>query len=162
MDNRIRYSATAKTLEVIGWLALAVLILIPAFWHSRLPEQIPTHFGFSGLPDDYSGKAAIWALPVVGTFLFLLLSAINLFIVARPPLNPKLKPQELSMLCKIILLMQLLKTLLILAFVYIVLQVIRVSNGEATGLGAWFLPVFIGLMLILPPVFLVWGRRRPM
>lgn len=85
MDNRIRYSATAKTLEVIGWLALAVLILIPAFWHSRLPEQIPTHFGFSGLPDDYSGKAAIWALPVVGTFLFLLLSAINLFIVARPP-----------------------------------------------------------------------------
>ncbi|NCA86703.1 MAG: DUF1648 domain-containing protein [Clostridia bacterium] len=162
MNERIRYSATAKILEIIGWLALAVLILIPALWYSRLPEQIPTHFGMNGLPDDYSGKAAIWALPVVGTFLFLGLTAINLFIVARPSRHAQLKPHELAMLPKIILLMQLLKTLLILAFVYIIMQAIRVSNGEATGLGAWFLPVFIGLMFILPPVFLVWGRRRPL
>jgi uncharacterized membrane protein len=162
MGNRIRFSATAKILEAVGWIALTVLILIPALWYSRLPEQIPTHFGFNGQPDAYSGKAAIWALPVVGTFLFLGLTAINCFIISRPSRYAQLKPHELAMLPKVILLMQLLKTLLIVAFVYIVMQAIRVSNGEAIGLGTWFLPLFIGLMFILPPVFLVWGRRRPL
>jgi uncharacterized membrane protein len=162
MNERIRYSATAKILEVIGWLALAILILIPTLWYSRLPEQIPTHFGFNGLPDDYSSKSAIWALPVIGAVLFLGLTAINLFVVARPSRNAKLKPQELAMLPKIILLMQFLKVLLVVALAYIALQAIRVSNGEATSLGAWFLPLFLGLMVILPIAFLVRGRRGPL
>jgi uncharacterized membrane protein len=160
MGERIRFSATAKIFEAISWVALAALILIPAIWYDRLPEQIPTHYGFGGMPDHHSGKGAIWMLPAIGVVLFLLFSGINLLLTARPSRYEKPKPEELIKLPKIILLMQLLKVFLSLTFVYIIIQTIRVTSGEAEGLGAWFLPVFIGLLLIFPPVFMVWVFRK--
>jgi len=51
--------------------------------------------------------------------------------------------------------MQIIKLMLSVAFAYILWQTIRVSLGEAEGLGVWFLPAFIVLMTFLPIVFLV-------
>jgi uncharacterized membrane protein len=160
MRERVRFSATAKILEAISWIALAALLLIPTIWYGQLPEQIPTHYGFSGLPDHYSGKGALWMLPVIGVVMFLLFSGINLLLTARPSRYEKRKPEELSMLPKVILLMQLFKVFLTMTFAYIALQTIRVAHGEAEGLGAWFLTVFIGVILISPLVFLIRVFRK--
>jgi uncharacterized membrane protein len=160
MGERIRFSAAAKILEAISWVALAALIVIPAIWYGQIPEETPTHYGFSGMPDHHSGKGALWMLPAIGVVMFLLFSGINLLLTARPSRYEKPKPEELRMLPKIILLMQFLKVFLTLTFVYIIVQTIRVTNGKAEGLGAWFLPVFIGMILIFPPVFLVWAFRK--
>lgn len=44
----------------------ALPILMGLLLWSRLPEQIPTHFGFNGEPDDWSSKAfAVFGLPLI-------------------------------------------------------------------------------------------------
>jgi hypothetical protein len=35
-----------------------------------LPAIVPTHFGFSGVPDGAGPKASLWALPVLCTVLY--------------------------------------------------------------------------------------------
>ncbi len=159
MSDRVRFSTAAKILEVISWVALVALIVIPAIWYGQLPEQIPTHYGFSGTPDHYGAKSAIWILPVIGVVMFLLFSGINLLLTARPSRYAKPKPEELIMHRKIIVLMQLFKVFLTATFAYIVIQTIRVAHGEAADLGAWFLPTFFGVIVILLPGFLVWSVK---
>lgn len=57
----------------LTWLMLAIpLVFIAVFWN-KFPNQIPTHFGMNGEPDDYSGKVAgIFLLPGINIGIYLL------------------------------------------------------------------------------------------
>jgi uncharacterized membrane protein len=67
------------------WLTLLVpFIFIAAYWNS-FPDQIPTHFGMDGKPDDYSGKAfGLFSLPVLNILMYFL-------FIALPLIDPKRK-----------------------------------------------------------------------
>jgi len=58
----------------LSWIIiLAPFVMIITCW-DRFPEQIPTHFGLDGKPDDYSGKAfGLFLLPGINIGLYLLL-----------------------------------------------------------------------------------------
>lgn len=67
-----------------------IIILLPfvylAYVYNSLPAQVPTHFGISGQPDDYSRKQSIW-----GICGFLAGVSILLFLLLRflPNIDPK-------------------------------------------------------------------------
>jgi len=73
-----------KTLKKDGliWIALLAPFVFIAIYWDQFPEQIPTHFGLDGKPDDYGGKA----------FGLLLLPLLNLgmyfFFLVIPKIDP--------------------------------------------------------------------------
>lgn len=71
---------TVKKDWLIWLIILSPLVLIIFSWND-FPDQIPTHFGIDGQPDDYSGKAfGLFLLPGINLlmyFLFLVLPKID-------------------------------------------------------------------------------------
>jgi len=80
-----------KTLKKDGltWLLIgSPLVMIIACWN-KFPEQIPTHFGMNGQPDDYSGKAfGLLLLPVINAAMYLLFKVL-------PQIDPRGKNYKL-------------------------------------------------------------------
>jgi uncharacterized membrane protein len=67
---------------LVGAAALGALLLVaalPLLWN-QLPDRVPTHFGFSGQPDDWGAKSTLLGLPLVG-----LVMCAGLLLLARVP-----------------------------------------------------------------------------
>ena len=68
-----------KTIEVAGLMVLAFLYWITYSalnGAERLPDRIPTHFDISGQPNAWGSPNFLWLLPVIGTGLYLLMTAL--------------------------------------------------------------------------------------
>lgn len=75
--------------KYIREISLWILVLIPygylALIWKDLPGQVPTHFGISGKPDDWSGRSALLLLPTaIPLFIYLL-------TLVLPAFDPKKK-----------------------------------------------------------------------
>lgn len=69
-----------KTMEVAGLMVLAFLYWIT--WSALngsepLPGRIPTHFDISGQPNAWGSPQLLWLLPMIGTGLYLLMTALG-------------------------------------------------------------------------------------
>ncbi len=130
-------------LEMIMFIGLIALILIPVFYYKDLPEMIPTHFNAKGAPDDYNSKSMIWFLPIIGLFL-----AAGLFVLNKSPhvFNyPKaLTIDNASKYYKnSTRLIRVLNLIITWAFVFVLYKSVQVVLGDSENLGIWFLPVFL-------------------
>ena len=67
-------------------LALAPLVLV-AVCYSRLPDQVPMHWGIDGAVDRYGSKNELWAMGALGPVLALLFQFL-------PRLDPKRRSYE--------------------------------------------------------------------
>lgn len=158
--TKIRFRFTDKLLEAGSVLATLALIVIPLAYYHNLPAEVPTHYNFEGLPDDWGARASVWALPVIGILLYAGLTALNRFVVMKPDEKSLTRKSEPIAREKILTLMQSLKLFLGAAFAYVVWMTVKIALGQAEGLGAWYLPTFIVLMTFLPILFLLSGSRK--
>lgn len=130
-------------LELISLASIIGMILIIFQFWADLPQQIPTHFGTSGQADEWGNKNAIFQLPVIAVFLYLLLTIINQFphIFNYPwkitEENARIQYQIARISLTII------KTEILLFFTYVQWSTIQVSLGKYTDLGILFLPIFL-------------------
>lgn len=62
-----------KVLTLFNVLGVVSLFTIPAIFYGDLPDQIPIHYNFQGEPDNWSGKKMIFFMPIIGSFLCLLM-----------------------------------------------------------------------------------------
>lgn len=125
------------------------------FW-PKLPETIPTHFGFSGEPDGWGSKSTLLILAATAFGLYLLLTVVGFF---PHTYNYPFKITEKNALAQYKLakgLMNWLNLEIIWFFVYIVWITIMVSLEKSTGLGQ--LSVFVFLALIFGTVGLYFYR----
>jgi uncharacterized membrane protein len=151
---KLELTTTDKIFEFIGWA------LIPAIWvlaiinYNNLPDTIPIHFNGSGQADGFGGKGNILTLPVIATILFVGLTILNKFPhVFNYPVNITID-NALRQYTNATKMIRYLKLIIVLIFGLIVLQVIRNVNGQASGLGIWFLPLTFGLIFI-PVIYFV-------
>lgn len=131
------------TLEALAILGLLFLIVYPLYHYSSLPEEIPSHFGASGRPDDYQSKNIIWAFPALGVFIYLLLTMIS-----RVPhtfnYTVKITEKNATTQYQIALrMMSALKAIILFAFAYISFTSIQIALGNKRELGYWFLPILL-------------------
>ncbi len=141
-------------LEITGIVALIAMIVLPAIYWSELPDLVPRHFNAQGQPDAWSKKEFLWVLPLVSLVLF-----TGLYYVTTIP--HKLNyPQEISeenafaRYKSMSRTMRILNTIIAVAFAYIFYSTLQIALGVATGLGVWFIPIFLIATLIIP-VFLI-------
>jgi len=143
LRNRDKTELFIELLAVSGIVGSAFLYL---FSISSLPEMIPTHFDFSGKPDDWGSKYNIIIPFIVALFLYILLTGTWLFIANYKypaKINPALREIQAVFAKKLILI---LKAELSWVFFYILYKTIQVTNGNAEGLGQGFIFVFLTII----------------
>jgi len=148
----IEKDKTDKVVEVIGLIALLILILLPLYYFNSLPDEIPRHFDHKGDPTAFSGKNIIWLFPAIGAAMYVALS----WLTRYPHLYNYIKPitadnaeEQYRGATKLI---RILNTVIVCLFAYIQFVILKTAMGEISGLGAWFLPMF--LLLVFAPI--VW------
>ncbi|RLG27305.1 hypothetical protein DRO03_12195 [Methanosarcinales archaeon] len=143
-------------------LAFVNLLLVVACWaivfyyYPMLPEKIPTHFSFHGLPDEWGNKSTIFEVPLIQTGVFLFLFTASLLVKRYPQIcnfsvDPELLPPEgkeelYSLTC------DLLFTLSIginLFFAYIACTTINVALGIWGGVNGYITGLLIGIPLFV-------------
>jgi len=131
-------------LEALAWFFLIALIILPLFYYNQLPEQIPGHFNAKGEVDDYTSKGFIWVLPIIGTALFALLHILskdkNLKVNGPSHVSPEELDHQRLVGRK---LLNALKIVIPVSFLYINYKTILTGLGKANGLGPYFLYIFL-------------------
>ena len=134
-------------LLLLGFLALLGATLFIVLRWDSIPAEIPTEFGGAGRPEDYQAKSSLWGMLTAG-WLF---SAAMAVVGRMPALWKKnggfvrvstlriggvtIGPNWLSM--------DLMSLLIALLFSYL-----SICSALCRPLGAWFLPVFCGVLLL--------------
>jgi uncharacterized membrane protein len=136
--------------ELISFALLVVLISLPLIYINSMPERIPVHFDINGVADGFGGKSTLWILPLTGAFTYLLLTIVSRF----PEIyNFPVKITEENALVQYRLatrFIRLLKTVILILFLFLCHKTIGLALGKTSGLGKAFLPVF--LILTFGPV----------
>ena len=144
----IQLTPSDKTLEVLTMAAMGAYLVYIIFSYTKLPAQIPFHFGPSGEPDAWSSKATIFMLPAIALFIYILLTVINKYphtfnyLAKITPENAAFHYQKA---CSLIVR---LKAAIVFSFMYISWRTIAITEGRATGLGQWFIVVMLGLIFL--------------
>lgn len=147
MTSRPPHIASPRTaidyvFEGLAVLGLLLLVLLPSFSWSSLPERIPTHFNASGEADAWGDRAGIFILPSVAFVMYLIISVAACFPARLNYLweiNERNAARQYQLARRMLLVLKFEVTWLML---YIVWMTIQVAHGHKSGLGAAFLPIF--------------------
>ena len=141
-------------MEILSLLSVLATVALPVLLWSRVPLQVPTHYDFFGQPDTWGTRNMIWVVVGVAIFEYALLT-----IVARYPRLHNY-PWAVTAGNREVLyawsrrLLSTLKLQLQLSFLYMVLCMMR-----ARPLGAWFLPLVLGILALTLVVYFREGRK---
>jgi uncharacterized membrane protein len=146
-------------INVLSWVLLVVLLVIPLAYWTELPNSLPTHFNFRGTPDCFGTKVSVWTLPILGTVLLSLLSLLN----KVPHLfnyPVEITMQNASRLYALgIRMMGLIKLVLVVWLNAINFKSIQIGLGKTHELGSGYMPVFVCILLFLIVIFMVKSKR---
>ncbi len=159
MKTRAKFNLTLtptdRMLEMAGWVVLGVLWILSVWSFSFLPDIIPTHFGASGQADGHGSKATIFLLPVIATITSLGITALSkhphLFNFPVE-LTPENSERQYTNAVRMIRFM---KLSLSITFTLIVFGMIQSAQGKSDGLGVWFLPFTLALIVVPTMYFMV-------
>lgn len=147
-------STSDRFIESAAWMVLILMWIIVLINYRDLPEAIPSHFNTAGQPDDSGSKEFIFILPVIGTFVFLLLTVLQGFPYA---FNYPVKITEKNALAQYtnaLRMIRYLKLIILGIFSLITIFTISTAEGLSTGLGIWFVPFFM-IAVFVPLVYFI-------
>ncbi len=130
-------------LTVLTLAFVTGLVLYPAMSYNELPAQVPVHFNASGTVDNFGNKGNIWILPILGLVTVIGLSVLNRFphIFNYPVPVTEENAEELYQ--NATRMIRALTFTIAAGFFYIEYRSVNSALGNTSGLGSWFLPIFI-------------------
>jgi uncharacterized membrane protein len=147
---KIKLDTADKVLEAVALVALLTTAAIIAINIPNLPNIIPNHFDFNGVPNQYGSKNTLWAVVAVSVFIYMLIGIISMFPESfNYPSQKNDKESQYKLGTKLV---RSLKAS-ILIFILIVSVVIIQSAKTGTAKGAGWL---IALILIIVFGNLIW------
>lgn len=152
---KIRLTPADKITETFGWGIIVATWSVVLMNYAQLPDIIPTHYNGAGVADGFGDKQSIFALPLLATVLFTGLGILNTFPHAFNypiEITPENALRQYTVATRMI---RWLKVVMALIFGAISYQTIQYAMGAGEGLGAWFLPLTIGLIVVPLIYFLI-------
>ena len=150
---------TDKILEAISIVLLALLWVMVIVGYMNLPEIIPVHFNGAGDPDSYGDKNTLFLLPVIGSFIYFVLTLLN----GKPHTfnyPVAITPQNAENQYRIaVRMMRAIKVSVLLVFCAIEYGSYRVAMGSQDGLGSWFI-VFVFAIIFIPMIYFIYKAFR--
>ena len=163
MSNRPKIepslTTTDKMIEFLGWIALVGIWMLALFNYSALPETIPIHYNAAGEADGFGNKSHVLTLPIIATVLFMGLTFLNKFPHKFNYPTKTTTENALHQYTNATRMIRILKLVIVVVFGLIVLKTIQNVNGNADGLGTWFLPLVLGLIFIPTAYYLTKSIR---
>ncbi len=153
-SEKPHYTKVEIILEVISISALLLFLIVTFLLWPLVPQKIPTHFGWSGLPDSWGSKGIFPTMLYVALFIFILLSIISRFpraINFPIPINEDKSKSHLQLRFSLILWT---KAELVLFTSYIGIQGIRVALGQSEGLGSYFTLILLVVLFGTSAIFI--------
>ncbi len=158
--TRPEYEPVDWLLEILALLTLFSFLGYVIYIYQQLPDIIPTHFNAAGLADDYGGKNDIWMLPGVTVLLYFMLTLVN-FIPHKFNYPTKITPQNaVRQYALATRLIRILKVVIMVMFFYIGYATVSVSYGKSSGIGVWFIPVFLGFVFIPMIIYFIRSSKK--
>jgi uncharacterized membrane protein len=135
-------------LEWVGKIGLAIMWFLAAYAFFELPDTIPIHFNVSGKADSYGNKLTLLGLPVLATIIYLGLTQLNKYPHLFNYMTTITEDNAEKQYTIATRMLRLLKLAILVIFSLIILFTYLTTIGVADGLGGWFLPVTIALVVI--------------
>lgn len=66
-------STLERILILLSTVFIIIIWLLPIAMWSKIPDIVPSHFSFSGIPDKWSSKSSLLILPVITTIIYIFL-----------------------------------------------------------------------------------------
>ena len=141
--------------ELVALTGLVFAAAVVADFYSRLPERIATHFNAEGVANGLGARSTLWVLVGIAVLLYLILSVVGSLqgvVSLKEPLAPD---REKVVLAESMALVGWVKAEVCWMFAYICLAMVRNGMGLQVGLGWWFLPATLVVVLGTCAVYLV-------
>jgi uncharacterized membrane protein len=145
---KLTLSRLDNKLELTSRIFLFVLwgLTVYTFW--KLPTTIPTHFNASGQADDYGNKLTLLILPILATIIYFGLTQLNKYPHIFNYMTKITEDNAQKQYTIATRMLRFLKLAILVIFSLIILFTYLTTIGATNGLGFWFLPLTIGLLLI--------------
>ena len=144
---KLTLSPLDTKLELTGKLFLVVMWGLTLYTFLKMPPTIPIHFNVSGKADGYGNKMTVLILPILATIIYVGFTALNkhpyLFNYMTTITDQNAEKQytiATRMLRKV-------KLAILVIFSLIILFIYFTTTGVTDGLGSWFLPFTLGLIM---------------
>lgn len=146
-------------IEVLSMTLLVLMIIYTIVEYKQLPDTIPTHFNAQGIADDFNNKSMIWGLPIFGIVMYAGLFTINRFPHIHNYMVNITEENALKNYRFSTRIVRGVNFFTVMLFVYIQYTIIASAKGKSVTLGSWFLPVVLGLSLLLPILILIYQNK---
>jgi uncharacterized membrane protein len=133
--------------ELLALAGVVFSVAMVADFYSRLPERIATHFNAAGVANGLGARSVLWVLVGIAVLLYLILSVVGSLqgvVSLKRPLTPE---REKVVLAESIEMVGWIKVEVCWMFAYLCLAMVRNGMGLQVGLGWWFLPVTLVVVL---------------
>ena len=159
MDNNRPFLKIEKE-NIDYFLEYCALIVLIAIWgftiyhFNKLPDNIATHFDLSGKPNEFGSKYTIWVLPIIITFVYILIYNLN-----RSPykFNYLIKITEQNAYKQYKLASRMMRVILFnitIMFAYITFKEIDGAYTKSSALEWWFIPLLL-CATIIPTFYMI-------
>jgi len=146
---KIERSRFEFALEILAAIGLLYGLYELAVNYGSLPEQIPTHYNFSGQPDAWGSRFTLWLPVAIMAVVYVVMS-----LLVRVPhhfnypwkITPENAPRQYQLAC---LMLTALKTVIVWLFTWIILTTIKLADGSEANLMPVGICVFLGLIAIV-------------
>ncbi|MBP92580.1 MAG: hypothetical protein CMC55_00505 [Flavobacteriaceae bacterium] len=164
MSNRpklkLNLTTPDKVIELAGWICLIGIWIMTLSNYYSLPETIPIHYNGAGEADGFGKKWNILTLPIVSSILFVGLTILNKYPHIFNYPSTITQENALQQYTNATRLIRFLKLVVLIIFGLIVFKTIQNVNGNADGLGTWFLPLIFGLIFIPMAYYLTRSLKK--
>lgn len=147
--------------ELITLIGLLITAVLPLIYYSKLPDEIPVHFNLKGIADGFADKHFIFLLPLLTVGQFLLFKYLN----QKPhkynyptPITEENAISQYTAATKMIRMLNLFCTVL---FTYLTIHIIRSAMNDSEGLGPYFFPVLVPLLVVLTVFYFYKATKKP-
>lgn len=135
-------------LEMTSKIFLVLMWALTLYCFLKLPTIIPTHFNSSGQPDDYGNKLTLFILPILSTIIYFSLTQLNKYPHIFNYMTKITDDNAQKQYIIATRMLRILKLAILVIFSFIVLFTYLTTIAVTNGLGFWFLPLILGLLLI--------------
>lgn len=164
MDNkRPRIKVPFETVDVIiEFISITLLILMWVYCivnYMELPDTIATHFNRAGEPDDFGSKQTVWIIPIIATVMYIGLFMLNKYPHMHNYMVNITEENALKNYKFSTRIVRVVNFLCVMLMTYITYMIVESAFGKQFNLGTWFVPVVIGVSIILPIIIFVYMRK---
>ena len=95
--NRLRtpIPIVDRILEIVAGVCVIALFVTTAIFYNLSPEEVPTHYSFSGEADEYSGNSFYWLMSGL-FFIFMLITYISAYYPNSNSVRLPIRSKEMT------------------------------------------------------------------